>query len=136
MTSRGRSTTGSLRRWPARLLVVLWIAAFVATHLPKRHVPETHVSDRTLHAVGYFLLGGLFLVTLIARGVGRIRRVGIALAVLCAYAAFDEITQPLVSRHASLWDWLADGVGVVAAVLVCELAAALLKRRPTGARPG
>ena len=136
MTARGRSKTGISARWFVRLLVVIWIAAFTATHLPKRHVPETHVSDRTLHAVGYFLLGGLFLVTLIVRGVGRVRRVGIAFAVFCVYAALDEITQPLVSRHASFQDWLADVIGVVAAVIVFELAAALLKRFPTGARPG
>ena len=128
MTTGGRSSARRSAWWLARALLVLWLAAFTATHLPKGHVPDTDVGDRTLHAVGYFVLAGLFLVTLIVRGTGRIRRVGIACAVFPVYAAIDEISQPLVNRHASFDDWLADMAGLAAAVLICELAAALLKR--------
>jgi VanZ family protein len=37
---------------------------------------------------------------------------------LAALALLDEVTQPLVGRTASRWDFLADGMGVVLASLV------------------
>ena len=78
----------------------------------------------------------VFLATLAAYGLGRIRRVGIAASVLAAYGAVDELTQELVpGRHASLRDWLADMFGVLLALAACELSLALLKRRRRRPQP-
>jgi VanZ family protein len=45
-----------------------------------------------------------------------------------AYGAFDELTQPLVNRFCEWNDWLADSVGICAAVLMIGLFRML--RRP------
>ena len=123
------ATTNRLRPWLRRLLVLTWLSAFVATHLPAGNVPDVHVGDKTLHVVGYFVLASLLLATLITRGVGPICRVAMTVVALAAYGAIDEATQPFVRRHASFDDWLANLAGVLAAVIVCELVVALLGRR-------
>jgi len=117
----------------AILLTVVWVGAFAATHIPKLHMPkDIHVSDKTLHAVGYFVLGAMLLLTCASRGRPRWTRVLLTLALLAAYGAVDEITQPLVNRVAAFGDWLADIGGAVAAAIVIELALALTaRRRPT-----
>ena len=131
--ARGRPWT----RWLAALLVVTWLAAFTATHLPKEAVPEIPATDWTLHLVGYFVLAGLFAGALTACGVRRARRAALAVSVFAAYAAFDEITQPLVNRHASVHDWLADLIGVVLALAAWEVAVAVWQRRSRARqRPG
>ena len=40
---------------------------------------------------------------------------------MIAYAALDEMTQPLVNRYAAFDDWLGDVVGAAGAVMVLEL---------------
>jgi VanZ family protein len=117
------------RRLLAILLSVLWVGAFAATHIPKAHMPtDIHVSDKTLHAVGYFVLGAMLLLTLASRGKPRWTRVLLTLALLAAYGAVDEITQPLVNRTAAFTDWLADIAGTAAAVIIIELALTLTAR--------
>ena len=112
------------------LLTVVWVGAFVATHIPKLHMPEDiHVSDKTLHAVGYFVLAAMLLLTCASRGRPRWTRVLLTLALLAAYGAVDEITQPLVNRTAAFADWLADIGGTAAATLLIELALTLAARR-------
>jgi len=122
------ATTRHLRTWLGRALAVTWLGAFLATHVPAEKVPDVHVTDKTLHAVGYFVLATLLLAWLAARGVRRIRRATIAIVALAVYGAIDEATQPLVQRHASIEDWLADLAGVLAAAIVCELLLALFAR--------
>ena len=112
-------------------MAVSWIAAFVATHIPKQHLPRgIHVGDKMLHAAGYFLLGGLLLLTRSAWGATWPRRAAWVVLVLAAYAAFDEITQPLVNRAAAVGDWLADTGGALAAVVLGEAILALFRRKP------
>lgn len=101
--------------------ISLWVGAFVATHIPVSHLPPIHVSDKTLHAVGFFALASVFGWTLRAHGHRRLRRVLLVLALMTIYAAVDEITQPLVNRYAAWSDWFADVFGAVAAVLVWEI---------------
>ena len=50
------------------------------------------------------------------------------IAVAILYGAFDEITQPLVNRHAAWRDWLADVLGALAAIVIFEAISALRKR--------
>ena len=112
------------------LLTVVWVGAFVATHIPKLHMPEDiHVSDKTLHAVGSVVRAAMLLLTCASRGRPRWTRVLLTLALLAAYGAVDEITQPLVNRTAAFADWLADIGGAAAATLLIELALTLAARR-------
>src|SRR5512143_3634977 len=93
-------------------LLLYWAVLFVATHLPPRDLPATHVNDKLEHATAYFLLS-----TLLYAGmrVLRPKARGIwwktALIVL-AYGAIDEWTQLFVGRTCDLMDWLADAAGV------------------------
>jgi len=82
-----------------------------------------------LHAVGYFVLGALFLMALASSGLGTVRRAVLALAILSAYAAVDEITQPLVDRSPDPVDWGADVVGALAAAIVIGIVPKAFRRR-------
>ena len=108
--------------------VVAWLVEVVATHIPAPRVPPLHVSDKVVHAVAYFLLGGLFWLTLRAYGMRRWKRTLYVLVTLTVYAALDELTQELVTgRRAAVGDWLADMVGLVTVVILAELVAAVLR---------
>ena len=95
---------GRYRRWLLGLLVIVWLSAFVATHIPPASIPRAGVGDWVLHTLGYFVLGSLLLATAAAYGLSARRRALLVLVLLAAYGAMDEVTQELVSRHASVWD--------------------------------
>lgn len=109
--------------------IVLWVTAFAITHIPAKEMPAITISDKTLHFVGYFVLGSLMLLTMAGYGASLLRRTLTVVCTMMAYAAIDEITQPLVNRHCSLGDWGADIVGAVAAVLLIEIIFALSPSR-------
>ncbi len=109
-----------LRRAILIICVTSWLAAFTATHVPVSIPRGVHVSDKTLHTVGYFFLTGAFLLTLATRGKARSLRIALTLAIMTAYGAFDELTQELVNRSAEWRDFLADLTGVILAVIVVE----------------
>ena len=100
--------------------VALWVAAFIATHVPPVRVPTLGPGDKVLHAAGYFVLSGMFLLALSAYRAPRGKRVALVVFTMMFYAAFDELTQLLVARSADIADWLADMVGTAAAIVVCE----------------
>lgn len=69
------------------------------------------LSDKTAHAAAFYVLSlGLF------ASLPRIRRTDLALWIL-AFAACTEIAQAVTGRAASIEDLVADGVGIVIAVL-------------------
>jgi len=118
-----------LHRSRRMLLIVslsCWVAAFLATHTPTERLPSRLPGDVTMHLVGYLALSSVVLLTLIAYGLSRPRRIIAILIIMAAYAAFDEITQPLVQRYAAWQDWMADMGGTLAAVILVELAFSLL----------
>jgi VanZ family protein len=49
-----------------------------------------------------------------------VRRISVLL-IMPIYAAFDELTQPLVNRHAAWGDWFANVFGSLAALILIEL---------------
>ena len=110
------------------LCAAAWIAAFVATHLPPRDLPAVEISDKVLHSAGFAGLSALLTLTLAVFGLARWRRIPLAIGLIILYAAVDEITQPLVHRTADVHDFLADALGGLLALVVCELLLAL--RRP------
>jgi VanZ family protein len=115
-------------RWFFTIMVAsAWLVCFLGTHTPADRIPSTGLTDKTLHSFGYGILAGLFLLALWSRGVSWARRGAWSLAVLLAYAAIDESTQLLVGRDASIFDWLADALGVALA-LGTDAVATLLTR--------
>lgn len=118
-----RELARTIRRFKRAVLcvcLVAWLAALVATHVPPPKLPTYHVSDKTLHAVGYFVLAGLFWLSLAGYGVRTRRRVLLVVCVMIVYAAVDEKTQGWVNRNPDVLDWLADAVGTVLAVGALE----------------
>ena len=114
-----------LRRPMERRLITLacglyWLFAAVTSHIPQRHVPEIEVSDKVLHGGGYFVLASLFWLAMAARSFGRRARLLLVLSVIPLYGALDELTQPLVNRTCEVWDWVADSLAAVAAVVLWE----------------
>lgn len=103
------------------LLVVTWLAAFVATHVPPGDVPSTGMSDKEMHVIGFFVLGSLVLVNLSCRSMPATRRIPMTLAILAFYAALDEMTQPLAGRSCEGLDWVADVSGTALAIAAWEL---------------
>jgi len=117
------------RRLLTAVAIVLWALAFTATHVPPSDLGSVTVSDRVLHVIGYAGLTFWIGLAMVATGAAPRRRVvGIAL-VLAAYGVFDELTQPIFGRTASIHDWLADLVGLVVGLAAAELVATLCHRR-------
>jgi VanZ family protein len=110
--------------------LVIWFsylfAAFAATHTPKadRVLVPSFLSDLAMHFAGYAVLGGLTMWMLSPARRMPLRLMGASCLGLMAYAAFDELTQPLVGRACELGDWVADVLGALAGILV---AGALLR---------
>lgn len=108
------------RRTILAFCVAVWLAALVITHLPASNLPSLGVKDTKLHLMGYAGIASFFWLTLAAYGVGLGRRVLLGLAVLAAYGALDELTQPIFGRSADSLDFLADMLGASAALLAWE----------------
>ncbi len=106
--------------------VLAWAGAFVATHLPPSDIPPLPTSDKVLHMVGYGGLTTLLVLSLASFGRSRSTRILLAMGILLAYGAFDELTQPAFSRDADFYDWLADGAGTVIAVTFWEILLSVL----------
>lgn len=111
------------------ILVVAWLTAFTLTHIPMPQMPEgVEVSDKTLHIVGFAGLTTLFVLTMLAYGVRRPRRLLCAVIVLPLYAALDERTQPWCNRTCDFRDWASDMLGMLVMLGVVETALFLLER--------
>ena len=104
--------------WPTRLLaaVTLGYAALLAcaTHYPRPQdlLPRNPPSDKVLHLCAYAVLATLAAATLAAAGRRSLRVLLVAAAVLAAFGALDEVTQPWCGRAAEPLDWLADLAGI------------------------
>jgi VanZ family protein len=95
------------------ICVSIFISAFVVTHLPPPDQPIKPLEhDKLLHMTGFFVLGAMVVWRL-----GSLRAtlpVPVAMvwyALLLTYAAFDELTQPIMGRSCELYDFLSDGLG-------------------------
>lgn len=105
------------------LWVGYWMALFVVMHVPvggPAPVPINHF-DKLVHCGLYFLLVWLGGWSLRSRGHYRsLRSLMMWAVVYVAYAALDEWLQSFVGRTMSLWDFLADMVGIVGATILLE----------------
>jgi VanZ family protein len=105
------------------LLACYWAVLFISTHVPREMVRLPRgVSDLIPHFIAYAVLAVLFAAALHV----TVRQVSgwqicAAWMLLVVYAAIDEASQPLVGRHASVWDWLADAAGAAVGITVFYL---------------
>ena len=113
---RGSTWTSLPRRRPTLVLLVYWLLAVVATHTPpfRTHGPDEPPGlpwDKLFHFFGYATLAWLLMNALTRR-----RRLGVSLllAIGCVavYGVVDELTQPPFGRHADVWDYAADLLGL------------------------
>ncbi|HNX26393.1 MAG TPA: VanZ family protein [Phycisphaerae bacterium] len=109
-------------------IIAAFCGEFIATHIPAAEMPAISCSDKTLHFFAYAMLGALFAICQIIRGV-RLRNIMLAGVILFPlYAFFDEITQPIVNRTADYFDWRMDMIGSIGVLLISCLAAVFLGR--------
>lgn len=110
------------------ITIAYWLFIFVMTHIPQQRIPRVPVTDKTAHLVAYFVLGCLLGASMWASNPSS-RSISLWVILIgMAYGAFDELTQPLMNRFCEWNDWLADSVGICAAVLMIGLFRML--RRP------
>jgi VanZ family protein len=110
-----------LRRLILAALILYWGFALTMTHIPHPPPIGPQVSYKLIHFLAYGLLSGLlFLALWISRPNLRWLPL-IVLGIIMAYAAFDELTQPLFHRDCEFGDWLADSAAGVVAVSVLGL---------------
>lgn len=108
--------TPSRRRFIWIALAIYWLALFIATHLPPRHVPPVPVNDKIEHFVGFAILA--IVLSLAMSRASTPRTLAIILAICLIYGAIDEWTQPLIGRTCELNDWLADAGGAIVGSLI------------------
>ena|SRR5687767_4529648 len=119
------------------LTLAFWGFIFVMTHIPQQRLPGVRVNDKTAHLISYGVLAAMLYVTLWFSRPHDWSPVWKIPLVLALYAAFDELTQPLVNRFAEFADWYADVAGaviVVAALSVIRAIASTRRHRDTEER--
>jgi hypothetical protein len=109
---------------------------YVMTHLPKHKVPRqlAQAGDMTLHFLAFMALGIIagFAIQMNLRHRGLYAYALPTLVFGLTYAWFDEVTQPLVGRWFDLQDILADGMGLMAGMLVLEVCRPLFPKSILG----
>ena len=102
------------------------VGVLIVTHIPQEFMPRTPQGgyfDKIEHVLAYGGVTLLFVLSL--RWPARPAVVAAVLLGLAVVGALDELTQPWVNRIASLGDYTADLVGIVAATVLFLL----VKRR-------
>jgi VanZ family protein len=120
-----------LRRTAWGLTAAYWGVIFALTHMPpERLAGAPHIWDKLVHFLIYFLLAAL-LGSAMMLTFPQWRQIPLwVLVVGFAYGAIDELLQPFVRREATLLDWVADALGVWAAVLLLWVLQRRLIPRP------
>jgi len=122
----------ALRRLIIGALILYWGFALTMTHMPHPPPMGPPVSDKLIHFLAYGVLSGLlFLAMWMSRPNMRWLPL-IVLGIVVAYAAFDEITQPLFHRDAEFGDFLADSAAGVIAVSVLGMIRHFTQRKIAG----
>lgn len=110
------------RRWRPALLymgVLLTVSSISAVQLPP---PPFDLGDKAVHAVLFAPLGFL------ARGATGTWLGAVILGVV--WGGIDELWQGLVpGRQPDVWDWLADGIGVIVGATIAHVYATRKARR-------
>jgi VanZ family protein len=112
------------------ILILMWIGAFVATHIPARCIPRQIVclGDFVLHGIGFLGLSSWFILTVAAFGIKPVQRIPLVLLVMVVYGALDEYTQQFFGRSTELKDWLTDTTATVVSLILWETILFLAQR--------
>ena len=126
----GRPLTGRQRWWLGVLLAVYWVVMFVATHVPGSQLDALPAgSDKWAHLVGYFGLGLLLGMSVAAKRELTPGGIAVLVAILCVYAAVDELSQiPIPGRSADQNDFTLDVVGLLLGIVLSESSLAVAGR--------
>jgi VanZ family protein len=119
------------------LTLSLWGLMLLMTHGSPDEVPQLHsmgLNDRVDHFLAFGLLGGLLSLSLWALFPKRPLLLSMALPLLLAYAAVDEVTRTETTSRVLVRHWLADAAGAAVAVtcmyLFCGLSRVLRRSTP------
>lgn len=105
-------------RWLA-IALLSTACLLTLTHIPNDVLPKVlqlRLLDKVEHAVAYGLIA-MFCLRSLRRPVRSLLLLILLLA-LAVVGALDEITQPLVNRHASITDYAFDLIGIAAACVI------------------
>jgi VanZ family protein len=119
--------------------VVFWVytvALFAATHWPKVELPGPPNTDKVLHIVVFGAWTFLFAVAGYLRPIRRpVSLLAIGL-IAAAWAGLDELLQeiPIIHRHATIKDYVANLIGVGAGLVAAVAASPVVETidRDTG----
>jgi VanZ family protein len=122
-----------LYRWRTAILfilILLWIGAFTATHIPARYIPGqiASIGEIGLHGIGFLGLSSWFILTVAAFNIKPVQRILLVLLVMIVYGAVDEYTQQFFGRSTELKDWLTDITATVVSLILWEPILFLAKR--------
>lgn len=103
-------------KWTVVVLVIYWLALFIATHLPIHDLGyRAGMSDKTMHLLAY--LGLAFFAWVAVSPQGKVHwlrpKVWIILVVIVWYGVIDEFLQGFVGRSADIRDFAANMIGVL-----------------------
>jgi VanZ family protein len=107
-----------LRRVLMLLLAAYWLFILTLTHVPKLPAAAPKVDDKVAHYLAYGALTGLLFLTLWVFKPLWKRTPWIVLAIVLAYGAIDERTQPWFGRTCDLHDWYYDAAAALTAVAI------------------
>ncbi len=99
-------------RWTLLTLLAAGVVLGL-THIPGEDIPrvlQVQYLDKAEHVAAYGLIAGFFLLSLTRPIRPAVLLIG--LATLAVLGALDEVTQPLVNRFASIWDYACDLIGI------------------------
>lgn len=101
-------------------LACYWAALFTTTHIPMHRLTTNLGSADKVAHLGAFAALAVILATTWRVSAGRFggRQLFMALTLIMLYATLEELTQPIVGRVASVWDWLADALGATLGLLL------------------
>jgi VanZ family protein len=97
-----------------------WLALFAATHVPNdMPILPSGRADKLVHFAAYAVLAALLATTWqLAAGHLTMRHLVILWIVIVLYGAIDEWLQIPVGRDCNLWDWTADALGALTALVL------------------
>jgi len=110
--------------------ILFTAAVLVFSHLPQEKMPsplQKDGVDKLAYVLAYGVITFLFLISL--RTSPTMLSALLLFLVVSAIGAFDELTQPLVNRTASIADLVADIVGILFVLFFSTI------RRPQFLRP-
>ena len=115
-------------------LGIYWIILFTATSIPINQLPSIGLSDKINHFLAFFILAVLLFLTLKYQRKSYYffnRASLIAFSICLIYGVIDEVHQMWIpGRSSEVLDWLADGFGALAGVLVVSYLMNKLKYQP------